>query len=241
MIYKITLFLVLFVLNTSNAQTTFGWSSAHDNGDNITETLDGITVTFTGTSSTTLWNASGWGGTSGYVADSSNNGDIHSSSATISFSSAVDVTSVIALDGNQYDVDFTITPIGGSNSPVVYSLVNGIAPPVNLNWTDVTSFVISSEHDQSTFIVDNLIVGLSNLSIENNSFENISVFPNPFQDFLYLSKVKNLKNLKVYNFLGQLVIETKEIKIDFRNLKNGIYFLQINTGKGTITKKIIKN
>ena len=91
-------------------------------------------------------------------------------------------------DGNQYDVDFTITPIGGSNSPVVYSLVNGIAPPVNLNWTDVTSFVISSEHDQSTFIVDNLIVGLSNLSIENNSFENISVFPNPFQDFLYLSK-----------------------------------------------------
>ena len=77
--------------------------------------------------------------------------------------------------------------------------------------------------------------------IENNSFENISVFPNPFQDFLYLSKVKNLKNLKVYNFLGQLVIETKEIKIDFRNLKNGIYFLQIHTGKGTITKKIIKN
>ena len=65
-------------------------------------------------------------------------------------------------------------------------------------------------------------------------------FSNPVQNILTLENFKNLNNIKIYNSIGQLVIETKGTKIDFTNLSKGIYILQLHTDNDILTKKIMK-
>ncbi len=81
----------------------------------------------------------------------------------------------------------------------------------------------------------------STLSIDENGLEKITnIYPNPVQGFLYLQNFKALKSIKIYNTLGQLILVTKDEKIDFRKLSKGIYFLKIETSSKKMSKKIIK-
>lgn len=236
----ITLLVALFTLNMVNAQITFGWdtNTAEDHGSYITETIEGITVTFTGDAmgddnTAQLANYAGLMGTSGNVVGESY---YDSKSVTFEFSEAVDVTSILAISGTTPTIDFTFTPTGGNNNEVVASLVDNVAN-VDLNWKDVTSFVVSSSG--SSYVFDDLIVNKT-LAVKNHSLKNIEVVPNPVQDFIDLSTVKQLKTLKLYNSLGQLLLEKKNKQIDFSNLSRGMYFLQINTEYGTTTRKVVK-
>ena len=72
----------------------------------------------------------------------------------------------------------------------------------------------------------------------------ISLSPNPAKDFLNVSiqDVKNVKSIGIYNMLGQLLqITTSPNKsINVSNLKTGNYIIKLNTDKGEISKKFIK-
>lgn len=238
MIIKITFFISLFILNPIYSQTLFNWDvNPIDNGNNVTEMVDGITTTFTGTSETGFENVAGFGGSTGNIVNSSIFGTL-STSVTFSFSESVDINSILALEGNSANVDFTFTPTGGSNSGVVASLTNGTAT-VNLNWSNVTSFTVttSTEHH---FAFDNLVVNGPILSTHNIASEKVIIYPNPVLDILYIKNSKKLKTANLYDNIGQLIIKTTEGTIDFTNLAKGIYFLQLHTGVGIETKKILK-
>ncbi|MEP5338380.1 MAG: hypothetical protein ABJL44_06270, partial [Algibacter sp.] len=107
---KITfLFIVLLslVFNSVNGQTLFEWETATDNVDNITETIDGITVTFSAGALTGIFdNTSGYGGGTANAVWSAD----AVASATFTFSEAVDVNSIIAAEGNAATADYTFTP-----------------------------------------------------------------------------------------------------------------------------------
>ena len=73
-----------------------------------------------------------------------------------------------------------------------------------------------------------------------------SVYPNPVHDILNIG-TKNtieLKTMTIYDLLGQLVIAVPNAqsisKIDVSKLTIGIYFLKMNTDKGTSSFKFIK-
>jgi len=81
------------------------------------------------------------------------------------------------------------------------------------------------------------------LSIENNEIsKNFSVYPNPVNNYLQLQLAPHLefKTAAIYNYYGQLVSQSKTITINVSNLSSGVYFLEIETNKGTGIKKIIK-
>ncbi len=79
------------------------------------------------------------------------------------------------------------------------------------------------------------------LSINNQmTYEKVIIFPNPVQNILSIRNVDDLKKIRMYNGIGQFILETKENEIDFIMLPKGIYILQIYTDKGIETKKIIK-
>jgi len=80
----------------------------------------------------------------------------------------------------------------------------------------------------------------SALSIEKNEGLDILVYPNPVKDFLYFKNIKGSKFIEIYNTLGQLIFNTNEKQIDFRNVNKGIYFLRIHAFKEKVTKKVIK-
>lgn len=74
--------------------------------------------------------------------------------------------------------------------------------------------------------------------------QSILIFPNPFTtSFAFLSEFV-ITEVKVFNALGEVVLSQtaagKEGSIDMHNFKEGIYFVSVETEKGTVTKKLMK-
>lgn len=95
-------------------------------------------------------------------------------------------------------------------------------------------------------------IGLSGMD-ELIMDESFSITPNPMKDNAVVSfqlKQKCTAQLKVYNAVGEMVFETKQIKYDTGiqaftfendNLNAGIYFFQLNAGSETLTRKVVVN
>ena len=90
---------------------------------------------------------------------------------------------------------------------------------------------------------------MCNVVTEINEYrwnENILVYPNPSSGYLEIDiKDLELTNavLKVYNVLGDVVLKSFILnpisQINLSNQPKGIYFLKLQTEKGTATKKLI--
>uniref|UniRef100_UPI00356A3475 T9SS type A sorting domain-containing protein n=1 Tax=Seonamhaeicola sp. TaxID=1912245 RepID=UPI00356A3475 len=80
-------------------------------------------------------------------------------------------------------------------------------------------------------------------AIKNNS---ISLYPNPVSNTLNIKVPygNTITKVRISNSLGQLIMEDNAPKtsIDLEGLriKNGIYFVRIESSLGVTTKKIIK-
>ena len=89
-------------------------------------------------------------------------------------------------------------------------------------------------------VTTNLV--LSNESFNTNAF---SVYPNPVGEVLTVAAKDNLKSVVVYNAIGQQVLhlnpDQKELQINTTKFSKGVYFITLNTEKGSSTLKIIKN
>lgn len=84
---------------------------------------------------------------------------------------------------------------------------------------------------------------INNITLSTNSEivdKLVKIFPNPVKNVLSVLNISTVKNIKIYNNIGQLVIETKEENINVKHLNTGIYFCQFETKKGIETIKIIK-
>jgi len=76
----------------------------------------------------------------------------------------------------------------------------------------------------------------------NELNEKISIYPNPSNGKLFISTSELIKSIKVTNIIGKEIYSSNNFNdnsIDLINFKNGVYFINLSTEKGTITKKII--
>ena len=74
------------------------------------------------------------------------------------------------------------------------------------------------------------------LSIEDlNLLDNIQVYPNPAQDYIFIDNANIDDNVNVFNVVGKRVmsfkIETENQQLDITELKSGLYFLRLNNGQ----------
>lgn len=72
--------------------------------------------------------------------------------------------------------------------------------------------------------------------------ENLSVFPNPVTSILNIETSNNIffEKATAYSILGKQILETSKKQINLETLSAGIYFVEVVTNKGTVTKKIVK-
>ena len=84
------------------------------------------------------------------------------------------------------------------------------------------------------------------LNIEETNDIQCRVYPNPVNDKLYIVTEDEVEDVVVYSITGVIVSQQSTVNgqqtltIDLSDLKSGFYFVKINTEKGNIVKRIIK-
>ncbi|MCZ4319198.1 T9SS type A sorting domain-containing protein [Aequorivita viscosa] len=89
------------------------------------------------------------------------------------------------------------------------------------------------------------VTTFSVLRVDEYNNLKIVIFPNPANDLIRIQSASVIKNIGIYDLQGRLIdarTTNKQItELNISALKSGVYFLSIETEKGTGFKKIIKN
>ncbi|WP_417854058.1 zinc-dependent metalloprotease [Xanthomarina gelatinilytica] len=79
------------------------------------------------------------------------------------------------------------------------------------------------------------------LSLQEQVMTALTIYPNPTKNNITIKGLDNIISTSLYNIQGQKIdIELNENKINLQHVSSGIYFLNIKTTDGLITRKIIK-
>ena len=101
---------------------------------------------------------------------------------------------------------------------------------INILDTDSLTFPIPLEGE----------VTLSNPIFQEN---NVSIYPNPTKDLIYIESNNTINAVKIFDTLVRLVLEQNNPsnQIDVSNLSSGLLFVQIEIDNGSLSKKVIKD
>src|SRR5690606_19064682 len=135
-----------------------------------------------------------------------------------------------ATSGNQWYLDGNIIP--GANSQSYVASATG-------------TYAVAVGSECKTF---SLGVYLDPLGMVELSEGTVSLFPQPFNDFLQIRLERNASpvSLKIYDGIGKLVLDVEDISnghsISTSHLAPGIYLAEISSGSGQkIFRKLTKN
>ena len=80
------------------------------------------------------------------------------------------------------------------------------------------------------------------LGIDDQNFTNISIYPNPTNNTLFILGNKTPIAVAIYNVLGKKVLSIKNTNnINVEALPSGVYVIRISDGVGQTNRKFIKN
>ena len=79
------------------------------------------------------------------------------------------------------------------------------------------------------------------VAIEDFVLSTMLIYPNPTSGLINIkNEEQNIQMISIYNLSGVQVFNTRDTTFDLSHLSAGIYFVQIITNKGVVTKKIVK-
>ncbi len=79
-------------------------------------------------------------------------------------------------------------------------------------------------------------------AVENISLEEYSIYPNPVINYLSIDGLNENADVAIYDLTGKLIYNSELInsQIDVSNFQSGLYTMKIETAKGIVTKKFVK-
>ncbi|MDX1461424.1 MAG: T9SS type A sorting domain-containing protein [Marinirhabdus sp.] len=89
---------------------------------------------------------------------------------------------------------------------------------------------------------DNAYYNNTLLSVEENTFEVVSIFPNPTTNTLHIKTAMSLDRMAIYGVHGNLLISknTPSNSTDVSSLAPGVYFVEFFSGETRIIQKFLK-
>ncbi|RWW92261.1 T9SS type A sorting domain-containing protein [Flavobacterium cerinum] len=138
--------------------------------------------------------------------------------------------------------------------PAAGNVVPGSAAGLDPDEVDVVSFAGSRtgaiNAASATMHFDNIVVKAVGGTTGKEDFaaNSFSVYPNPANDILNIDNTVNalMQDISIVDMNGRTVKTVKlngesSVKVTISDLTTGIYMMNIQSDKGAITKKIIKN
>lgn len=156
------------------------------------------------------------------------------------------------INENQFTLDIYFGLPGVCGDPIYWMFMSrhyGIYFDYQQNALNPFTYSIVSDEGNKTLTITNgvgnyAIYGDEILSNEDYLESSVKIYPNPAQDLLTIDNTSNIEitTIKLYDVLGRLVMSVNEgyDQIDVSQLNSGVLFVEIETEKGVVTKKVIK-
>ena len=115
---------------------------------------------------------------------------------------------------------------------------------------DISGWCVSNIPETSEFSKDSPLTESNKpvwgtcpvLGIDDQYLTNISIYPNPTNDKLFIQGLSDATEVSIYNILGKEVISTKNTSnINVKALPKGVYIIRISNGVGQTNRRFIKN
>ena len=136
-----------------------------------------------------------------------------------------------------------VIPVGDSYTGVMDRLVfindNDAGSGNNSTFANVKIYETSCPSSRGEVVFGERVDILGN---EDENAFNMKMYPNPVKDVLYV-ETTGIENAsyRIVNMLGQTVLRGSYInQIEVGTLNSGMYFLEVNTGKESVSQKFIK-
>ena len=110
-------------------------------------------------------------------------------------------------------------------------------------WNDTTTFYHLTITDSLNCSVDDDIfeVYTTSSNLVSNAEENIKLYPNPTEDFIFIECDGQLNKIEIYDLQGLKLLETKHHVVDISELKHGVYMAHIKLeNRKSFTKLITR-
>ncbi|MCF6296102.1 MAG: T9SS type A sorting domain-containing protein [Flavobacteriaceae bacterium] len=130
------------------------------------------------------------------------------------------------------------------------SLINmgDVIPATLLPNYDISFEYVKHQNSINKPVSGNLDIGAfentSSLSIDNETLNTFSIYPNPVKEILTINnRGLFIKSYKIYNTIGQVVqsnLSFNTNQINISHLKSGVYFLKTLSNQKEVTVKFIK-
>ena len=145
------------------------------------------------------------------------------------------------LTEENYNFKIQLVDWNADDEAYIFDSYLDTTTPISTN--DVYNFSVDQGIEESTSITRfSLIFNPTTLSNIDFTESSIKIYPNPTNGRLNinLSSESTLENIKIYNLLGEMVMESKKQNLNINKLAAGVYLLEIKTTEGLLTKKVIK-
>jgi len=135
----------------------------------------------------------------------------------------------------------TVTSLSGSQETFDSGTLTGVGQ--TFSYTFDEEGINNYQCDVHPGSMFGTITVVDNLKTEEYFVRNIKLYPNPATDVLNVFSLHQLSSYKIFNSLGQLVIQqnvsTQNLKIDLAAYTSGIYFIQLNSDENQKSFKFL--
>ncbi|MFC2107249.1 choice-of-anchor J domain-containing protein [Bacteroidota bacterium] len=148
----------------------------------------------------------------------------------------------ISTTGNT-PADFTLLNTGGYLEAPADMWENQVWDISMYDGQDVYVAIQCVSSDAFVFMIDDVCVNFTVGVNEINTEEQVFIYPNPTTTHFNIDATSTIKEIRVYNYTGQLV-DTKIGENKFETIytstyEAGIYFIQVTTEQGVSTSKVV--
>ena len=163
--------------------------------------------------------------------------DVQAEIDTICLGQQVELFAMVS--GGTYEYTYSWSPAELMNDPNVQ---NPIATPTELG-ENVFTLTVSDGENTKEASVSVFVVNCEN--VDEQTYENVMIYPNPTNDMIYVSLVEGCENISwtLFNVNGQIIKKSCEYSNNFEikldEINSGFYFLNIEVDGKQMVKKIV--